>query len=167
MEFLSGGLQTQSLDNTDISTLVGTGPLSIPPNSSVEIAFAVIGANTLADLQQHADNAQTLWDNPTAIDDLPNPVADDFELAQNYPNPFNPTTTIEYRLATAGNISLKIFNIAGQEVRTLVNAAQTAGRYSVNWDGRDNRGMPVASGVYFYRLETQAAVQSRKMLLIR
>ena len=165
--FLSGGLQTQSLDNTDISTLVGTGPLSIPPNSSVEIAFAVIGANTLADLQQHADNAQTLWDNPTAIDDLPNPVADDFELAQNYPNPFNPTTTIEYRLATAGNISLKIFNIAGQEVRTLVNAAQTAGRYSVNWDGRDNRGMPVASGVYFYRLETQAAVQSRKMLLIR
>jgi len=62
--------------------------------------------------------------------------AADFELSQNYPNPFNPTTRIDYGLAVSGRVSLKIFNVRGQLVRTIVDQMQTAGRYTVAWDGR-------------------------------
>lgn len=83
-----------------------------------------------------------------------NPVAvKDFKLSQNYPNPFNPSTTISYDIKGAQNVTLKIYNTLGQEVKTLVNTRQNAGNYKVQWDGKDNAGKSVASGVYIYRLE--------------
>jgi hypothetical protein len=90
-----------------------------------------------------------------------------FTLHQNYPNPFNPETKIEYELAERSEVRLEIYNILGQKVRTLVNAAQTAGRYSVEWDGRDQNGKPVASAVYVYRLEAGEFVAVRKLVLSR
>jgi hypothetical protein len=88
-------------------------------------------------------------------------------LRQNYPNPFNPVTIIEYELPLAGPVSLKIFNIAGQEVVTLVNGPQAAGVRSVIWDGRDANGRAVSSGVYLYRLEAAGEAWSRKLAIIR
>ncbi len=90
-----------------------------------------------------------------------------FELAQNYPNPFNPSTTIRYTLSESGKVSLKIYNTLGQEVRALVNAAQNAGQQTVKWDGKNNSGQAVGSGVYLYRLECGKFSKTHKMMLVR
>ncbi|MBI3005318.1 MAG: T9SS type A sorting domain-containing protein, partial [Ignavibacteriales bacterium] len=91
-----------------------------------------------------------------------------YELDQNYPNPFNPTTTIRFLLPTSGTASLRIFDINGREVRTLfANKEFDAGRSTVQWDGRNNAGKPVASGTYFYRLEVGSYSNTRKMILLK
>jgi photosystem II stability/assembly factor-like uncharacterized protein len=89
------------------------------------------------------------------------------KLEQNYPNPFNPSTTIRYELSFGSKISLKVYNLLGQEVRTLFSGNRPAGVHSVSWDGRDNQGRSVASGVYVYRLEGRASSETRKMVLAR
>lgn len=94
---------------------------------------------------------------------LPNAVI----LHQNYPNPFNPSTVISYQLAMSGKVSLKIYNMLGQEVRTLVNAVQSAGLHEITWDGKNKHGKAVSSGVYLYRLETGNSIQTKKMLLMK
>jgi hypothetical protein len=89
-------------------------------------------------------------------------------LGQNYPNPFNPTTTITYSIATPGHVSLKIYNVAGQLVRTLVDETARAGMvHEVTWRGQNDAGSPVASGVYFYRLTAAEYVKTRKMVLLK
>lgn len=90
-------------------------------------------------------------------------------LLQNFPNPFNPETEIRFLLPDAAPVSLRIFDILGQEVAHLVrpDAAQAAGMHRVSWRGIDDAGLPVASGVYFYALETSGFRQVRKLLLIR
>ncbi|UCE17118.1 MAG: choice-of-anchor D domain-containing protein [Gemmatimonadota bacterium] len=88
-------------------------------------------------------------------------------LSQNFPNPFNPKTRIEYTLEKADQISLSIYNVMGQKVRNLVSARQGAGRYTVFWDGTNDSGEAVPSGVYFYILETMHFHETRSMLLLR
>ncbi len=90
-----------------------------------------------------------------------------FTLMQNYPNPFNPATSITYSLPEASRAALRIYNVNGQEVQTLVNDLQGAGTYTVRWDGRTSAGTPAASGIYFYRLEAGAFSQTRKMVLMK
>jgi len=93
-----------------------------------------------------------------------------FQLLQNYPNPFNSSTTIPYQIPSRVSdspIKLRIFNTRGQLVKTLVEGVREAGSHSVVWDGRDERGRVVSSGVYFYRLRAGELVRTRKMLLIR
>jgi hypothetical protein len=85
-----------------------------------------------------------------------------YGLSQNYPNPFNPSTVIEYSLPSAGFVSLKIFNLLGQEVRSLVNEMQSAGRYTARFDAAG-----LTTGLYFYRLQTGPFVEVRKMLLVK
>lgn len=85
-----------------------------------------------------------------------------FELSQNYPNPFNPTTTINYSVPTSGLVTLKVFNILGQEVKTLVNTVQNAGFHKVSFDASR-----LASGVYIYRLSSDNLVNTKKMILIK
>ncbi|MFC1731375.1 FlgD immunoglobulin-like domain containing protein [candidate division KSB1 bacterium] len=94
-------------------------------------------------------------------------VPDEYYLKQNYPNPFNPTTTIEYGLIQAGHVSLKIYNTLGQEIRTLVNTQQGAGEYRVIWDGVNNAGRSVASGVYLSRISSGTFTSIKKLILLR
>ena len=86
---------------------------------------------------------------------------------QNYPNPFNPSTTIRYELQAAGRVELAVFNLLGQRIRTLVSGRQAAGEYAVEWNGIDERGNPVGSGVYFYQMKAEKFSEIRKMVLIR
>ncbi len=165
--FLSGGIQTETLDNVDVSTILSAGPFTLPANGSIDVAFAVIGASSIAELQQNADAAQLLWDNPTAINDAGDQLPQSFQLDQNYPNPFNPSTTIRYVLAKTTDITLEIFNTLGQKVRTLVNSRQSTGEHTVVWDGKDGNGSSVASGIYLYRLNVENRRITRKMLLLR
>jgi len=89
------------------------------------------------------------------------------ELYQNYPNPFNPSTTVRFYLPQAELVSLAIYNITGQKVVTLLAGQVESGYTAVTWDGLDFAGHPVASGVYFYRLETKTTALSRSMLLLK
>jgi len=90
-----------------------------------------------------------------------------FRLDQNYPNPFNPTTTIRYEVGKPADISLKIYNVNGQLVRTLVDAKHAAGKYQVVWDGNDNMGFKIPSGLYIYRYSAGDYVRSFKMVLVK
>lgn len=91
------------------------------------------------------------------------------ELLPNFPNPFNPETTINYRLAVNTNQETKliIYNAIGQEIRTLVQKVQPAGEYVVHWDGTDNLGQKVSSGIYMYHLTSGDFSQTRRMMLLK
>ncbi len=95
------------------------------------------------------------------------PVPGRVALAQNHPNPFNNSTTIGYQLPIYSDVTIKIYNLLGQNVRTLVDRQQAAGRHTVVWDGRDDSGNAMASGVYFYRLTQNGISVDRKLMLLK
>ena len=90
-----------------------------------------------------------------------------FAVSQNYPNPFNPSTVINYALPKSSLVTIMIYNILGQEVRTLVKGELQAGNYTAQWNGDDNTGQSVASGVYIYRVTAGQYVKSLKMMLLK
>ena len=90
-----------------------------------------------------------------------------FRLAQNYPNPFNPSTEILFDLPTASHVRLNIFNILGQRVCTLVDESVTAGYHKVTWDGTNDAGSGVPSGIYFYKIDAGDFVESKKMMMLK
>ncbi len=100
-----------------------------------------------------------------------NNLPTEFSLSQNYPNPFNPSTDIKFQLPVASQVELDILNVLGQKVRTLKNEYTEPGTYTVTWDGKDRAGIPVASGVYFYRLKAEAGNNSfnqvKKMMMLK
>ncbi|MFQ5707531.1 MAG: FlgD immunoglobulin-like domain containing protein, partial [bacterium] len=126
-------------------------------------------AGTSADLML-VDDVQEV-DYVLDLDEVPA----DFQLLPNYPNPFNPSTTIDYQLPQASRVSLKIYNLRGQQIRTLFDGRQQAGVHSLVWDGKNDHGETVASGIYVVRLVASDAtagkrpdfVQSRKMALVK
>jgi flagellar hook assembly protein FlgD len=104
------------------------------------------------------------------IGDEPETLPQKLTLAQNYPNPFNPATTIRYEIPArleGFNMILKIYNNLGQEVRTLVNGAQEPGIKSIVWDGKNDLGQAVSSGIYLYRLRVGNEILTKKMLLLK
>ena len=88
-------------------------------------------------------------------------------LHRAYPNPFNPETTIGFSLADAGHVTIEIYNIRGQKIRTLVNSEYVAGQHSVVWDGKDERGREASGGVYLYRFRSQEHIETKRMLLFK
>jgi hypothetical protein len=90
-----------------------------------------------------------------------------FELEQNYPNPFNPTTSIRFGLPTKSHVSIKVYNLLGQEITSLVNEELSAGTHTTEWDGRDKSRTEVASGIYFYKLIAGDFIDTKKMMLIK
>ncbi len=115
--------------------------------------------------QDRAGNFSETFSLPLSVRNVTLPIA--YELFQNYPNPFNPVTTIKYQIAQTNIVTLEIYNALGQKVRTLVSRQQTAGTHIVDWNGRNDQGQPVASGMYIYRLTTQNFTKIRKMILLK
>ncbi len=115
----------------------------------------------------------TLMKRTTGVDDQGTGVPQSFALQQNYPNPFNPSTVIRYSLPIQSSVSLKIYNILGQQVITLVDEVKDAGYFSVEWHGRNAFGSQVASGTYFYRIEAKGVdggekfTSLKKLLLLK
>jgi len=103
------------------------------------------------------------WQRESAQEPLPQST----EIVGSYPNPFNPTTTIRYALREDGQVTLKIHNILGEEVKTLLNEFQAAGTKSVTWDGTNNLGDQVSSGLYFVRLVAGDVVRTQKLVLTK
>jgi hypothetical protein len=94
-------------------------------------------------------------------------VPEKFALGQNYPNPFNPTTTISLALPVESRVSLKIYNIMGQVVRTLLDEVMPAGYHEITWNGTDQNGNQVSSGVYFYKLQSDNFSETKKMIMLK
>ncbi|NQT64088.1 MAG: T9SS type A sorting domain-containing protein, partial [Candidatus Marinimicrobia bacterium] len=106
------------------------------------------------------------WFFPTiSVDDVT--VPERSSLSSAYPNPFNPSTSIDYQLSNAGDVSITVFNLLGQPVATLENGFQTAGSYTVSWNGLDASGNSVPSGVYFYKMQAEGYSETQKMMLLK
>ena len=91
----------------------------------------------------------------------------EYNLLKNYPNPFNPSTTINFSVSDASQVSLKVYNVSGKEVSSLVNGFYSAGNYSIQWDAKDSFGNNLSSGIYIYKLNTNQGILSNTMMLIR
>lgn len=132
-------------------------------NQSFEFYFAVaVGANPsiLDSVITAAEQRYSGLITSVAENDEPKPTG--FSLSQNYPNPFNPTTSIEYQVSRHEMATLKVYDILGSEIKTLVNKVHSPGTYKIKFDASE-----LPSGVYFYRLQAGELVQTRKMLLIK
>lgn len=140
---------------SDIITLpfVSKAPISADDDRVVRITKAVISDGAARNIPVGSTG--------------PEPLPSMFELAQNRPNPFNPTTTIDFYIDSQGDITLEVFNVLGQLVKTLVDRPMAPGQYSVVWDGTDTEGARMASGVYLYRLKSGDASQTKKMVLLK
>lgn len=111
-----------------------------------------------------------LNETPTGVNEPSPNVPHQYALQQNFPNPFNPVTTIRYTIASGHSderVRLEIYNLLGQKIRTLVDTPQGAGEFEATWNGTNDQGLEVASGVYVYRLQTGDFLQSRKLILLR
>ncbi|MGB7061491.1 MAG: T9SS type A sorting domain-containing protein [Candidatus Zixiibacteriota bacterium] len=118
-------------------------PKALTPSSSISVTVVVV-----------SDKSKSVL--PSA-----------FSLSQNYPNPFNPQTVIKYALPEDCHVELILYNILGQKVKTLVSEYQSAGYQMVHWNGRDDEGNEIPSGLYFYKIETPKYSETKKMILLR
>ena len=190
-EFVEAAPATEDL----LQTTGGEIPLfSVLPGDAgqVSIANAVVNASEISGggdivrltfrvLQEFEENARFEIAEGLVFDpqQLSNPAVvagvldvqttpTEFALLQNFPNPFNPETTIGYELAESADVTLQIYNVVGQVVRTLIAAeSQSAGRYQMRWNGMDDRGVPVSSGVYFYQISAGEFQTVRKLMLLK
>jgi parallel beta-helix repeat protein len=105
--------------------------------------------------------------NVASVEGKDNSIPKEFAVSQNYPNPFNPSTVINYALPKASLVSIKIYNVLGQEVKTLMNIEHQAGNYTAQWNGDNNFGQPVSSGIYIYRVMAGQYQKSMKMILLK
>jgi subtilisin family serine protease len=195
--FLSGQMAKNSDGEAkDWSQITSCGPFNLTSPESIVVAFAVVGGEGLGDFEANLLSAKEKYqsittdiENKEEKDNLP----DNFCLGQNYPNPFNPSTTIPFELRVESKelrvphptkridkfftprmqktstlfTSLKIYNIRGQLVRTLFEGKLPIGRYEIIWDGKDESGIEVASGIYLCRLKTEQGAIARKMILLK
>ena len=167
----------------DRRMMLSTGSFNMQPDESQEIVFAVLLAkgtdnkNSVTELKKYAQKIQKFW-NPdfvVNVKETATPVISDYKLFQNYPNPFNPTTTIQFVIPNevrnlkdsrttkqSQHVLLKVYDVLGREVATLVNEEKPAGNYEVTFDASE-----LSSGIYFYKLQTGSFVQTKKMILLR
>ncbi|MCB9087174.1 MAG: T9SS type A sorting domain-containing protein [Calditrichae bacterium] len=158
----------------DHAQIFGLSPVNIDNGASERVGFAMVAGATLSEMMDAARAAQQMWVDLgnsifviTGIEDGLTGIPTEFSLQQNYPNPFNPTTTIRYGLREDAKVSVKIYNVLGQVVKTLVNNRQTAGFKTAVWDGTNDFGAKVSSGIYIYRIEANDFVDSKKMILLK
>jgi len=129
---------------------------SLQNSEGEEIPHRTIGAEIQIDCPTSADGEDEESQNPSV-----------YALGQNHPNPYNPVTQITYQLPQPGVVSLKIYNVQGQLVRTLVNEYKSAGTHSISWNGRSDLGMEVSSGIYLYRIQAGNFTDTKRMILIK
>ena len=176
-----------SADTVVISNINTTGsdffvlnplPIRIPPGEKTILGVffqpPALG-NFLSLITIHSNDPESPFIVPvagkgkitTAVDDLPGGMPSHYMLLQNHPNPFNPSTTINYGVPKTGEVTLSIYNLRGQLVRTLLTGVVTAGHHQILWDGADERGSRVASGIYVYRMQADGFVATRKLVLTK
>ncbi|MCP4567856.1 MAG: T9SS type A sorting domain-containing protein [FCB group bacterium] len=152
-----------TLPPTTPTQLIEFDTTYIPPTSHVSFISKIDESYTPQFRKGYINNS--ISTDITSGNDLPLPT--EFYLAQNHPNPFNPTTDISFALPRKSRVRLEIYNLLGQQVRSLLDDELMSGQHTITFDGRDNEGRAIASGVYFYRIKTAEDVQTRKMVMIK
>ena len=136
-------------------------------------SFATTGSNTRGYAVTQTGGIAAGYFPVVAVPEEPVEIPQTFAMMQNYPNPFNPTTTLRYALPKDARVTLTIYNVLGQRVATLRDEAENVGYYNVVWNGRNDFGTQIASGVYFYRIEARPTDGSepfssiKKMLMLK
>ncbi|MCX6150487.1 MAG: S8 family serine peptidase [Ignavibacteriales bacterium] len=169
-EALSSGVFKKQAGPSDISMVVSSGPYSLTVGDSVDVAFAISAGDNLADVQNSINASRTKFSQ--IITDVENKVVKEsleFRLEQNYPNPFNPVTIINYELGITGKVTLKVYDVLGNEVATLVNEEKSAGKYQVEFNAANlpNGKSAFSSGVYFYKLQSAGFTTTKKFILLK
>lgn len=166
LRFLRGLIAVPTAATADDWSLVcSAGPLNLAAGGEVTVAFAMVYGATLAEFQANADAARAAYNPQTPVtEDLPVKM---FRLDQNIPNPFNPQTVLSYEVATPGYVHLAIYDVAGKLVRTLVDDTRPAGTFEAVWNGQDDGGQRVSSGVYFAKYRAGDQEQIRKMTMVK
>jgi subtilisin family serine protease len=160
---LSNGLNKTDAGPQDVSCVISAGPYNLNSGESLEIAFSVNAALSLEELQKSVVNGKKKYESllTDLNEDVPE-LPEKFILKQNYPNPFNPATTINYSIAKRGLVQLKIYDVLGKKIITLVNKIQKSGKYSVDFNANE-----LSSGVYFYKLQWNNFSVTKKMILLK
>ena len=167
--FMTTGTVDTGTGTTDDWTSLLTGlSFDLPASASRTEQFALFGVDTS---QVSIDSLARLINRiVTDVRDITTPTASlpkKFELGQNFPNPFNASTVIKFDLPQSSKVKLDIYNILGQKVKSLVDEKLSAGYKKVTWDGTNENGKSVASGVYFYRLQTDKFIEAKKMVMLK
>ena len=160
-----------NINPNDMRMSINTGPITMAPGDTQEVVIAIIAARgssnleSITELKKTAKIVQYFYDNyipeTVNVNYLP-PLPEYYYLGQNHPNPFNPTTRISYELPVSGLVTLKVFDILGREIATLVNEEKTAGTYQVEFSSSG-----LSSGIYFYTLTSREYSRTKKMIVIK
>ena len=155
----------------DVRMFLNSGPITMAPGDTQEVVIAVVAARgsdhiqSITELRNAARTAQIFYDlySPDLADiDFHPLIPDYYYLGQNYPNPFNPKTQIDYELPLNGLVTLKVYDVIGREIATLVNEEKTAGKHQVDFSANN-----LSSGIYFYTLTSRAYSKTKKMVVIK
>ena len=175
---LNSGELTLNIERNKISYTgfdnLSVGQFSLPvrqytnrleKNSSISAISAETGEIEI--IESLSDSTFIRSDIATSIEEETGLLPETFSLYQNYPNPFNPSTTISFDLPSKSSVTLSIFNITGRKVATIVERQLPAGHHKFEWNGLDYSGHETASGIYFYKLESENFRAVKKMILLR
>jgi hypothetical protein len=171
-------LATANAISDNISVLPNNGDGTFAPHSPFETGDGPVsvfsadldgdGDLDLATANYYSDNVSVLLNKTgTDVETTPELVPARFSLRQNYPNPFNPSTAINYSVPARCHVTITIYNLLGQRVNTILDEVKPAGKYTTYWDGRDQDGRPLATGVYLYQIKAGHLTQTKKMLLLK
>jgi hypothetical protein len=159
---LSSGIKNKPVGSTDISLVVSGGPFSIETNGNLEVAFSIAAGSSLAELKTAIRQSRIKFKDTTGW--IPEILPSDFMLYQNYPNPFNAGTIINYYLPRSTQVTIKLYDILGRKVATLIDEFQQAGIHNARFLSQN---FPVGSGVYFYRIQAGDFSAVKKMIFMK
>jgi len=168
--YMKGVLRVEETPSpSDWGVMVSTEPFLLDSRQQVEVGFAVVAGESEEDLKENAKQARLWYAGRVVVaveEDTPEAVRPQ-ELYQNCPNPFNPVTKMSFYIPHRTQVRFQIYDVRGRLVRTLRDEVMKAGEWQIPWDGLNDSGQRVSSGVYFYRLATEFGVQTRKMVLLK
>jgi hypothetical protein len=161
---ISSGVSKTQAGAGDVSFVVASGPFTINPNDTLNVAFVVLAGNNLSHLQSNLNYAKQKWNQIITNVEEKLPVIYDYKLYQNYPNPFNPTTKIKYSIKERNSVIIKLYDVIGREIAILFDGIKDAGEYEIYFDAsRYNLG----SGIYFYEIKAGEFTSMKKMVYLR
>jgi len=158
---LSSGIANDSLGPGGNAFTLAAGPLNIPAGQTVTVGFAILKGNDLGDLLNNVNIARTKY-NSVGIQQISQSLPKKYELLQNYPNPFNPETKINFAIPKNEFVNIKVYDVLGREVMTLVNEKLNAGYYEFSFNAS-----ALSSGMYFYKMTTNSFSEIKRMVLVK
>ena len=167
---MTSGVNDESVFNADVSNYVGVGPVDIAHGDSITFGIAALAASSIYELEYVAGQMHTFWETNfpeelSAQDEAMLPI--EFAMHQNYPNPFNPVTSIGYDIPRTSSVAISVYSLLGQKVKTLTNTMHQPGFYSAQWNGTNDMGSAVSSGMYICKINAGSYTSIKKMILMK